>query len=297
MNLDGLGAFLAVAEHGSFTGAAERLFLTQPAVSKRIAQLEADLGAALFDRVGREVRLTQAGEALLPRARAVLLTLEDTRRALHNLSGAVDGRLAFGTSHHIGLHRLPPLLRAYSARYPKVQLDIRFIDSEEAWADIQKGDIELAIVTLPPPGTTAGRDDPLRAEKVWDDPLAVVAAADHPLAGLRSVTLRALSQHPAILPSGRTFTRRIVDAAFAARGLSTPAAISTNYLETIRMMVSVGLGWSVLPANMVDAQVVALPAPELRAGRQLGAVYHPGRTLSNGARAMLDMLRSARDSP
>lgn len=292
MNLDGLTAFLAVAETGSFTEAGDRLFLTQPAVSKRIAHLEATLGMALFDRVGREVRLTQAGDALLPRARAILLTLEDTRRALRNLTGGVDGRLSFGTSHHIGLHRLPPLLREYSTRFPKVQLDIRFIDSEEAWEQVLHGDIELGVVTLPP---VPDRDSPLRAEKIWDDPLAVVAAAEHPLAGLRSVTLRALSQHPAILPGERTFTRRIVDAAFAARSLGTPTAISTNYLETIRMMVSVGLGWSVLPANMTDSQVVALRVPELRIERALGVVYHPGRTLSNAARAMLAMLEEQRD--
>lgn len=292
MNIEGLTAFLAVAETGSFTGAAERLFITQPAVSKRIAQLEGDLDTRLFDRIGREIRLTQAGDALLPRARAILLTLEDTRRALHNLSGGIDGRLAFGTSHHIGLHRLPPLLREYSARYPKVQLDIRFIDSEEAWDDIITGEIELGIVTLPP---TADKASPLRAERIWADPLAVVAAPEHPLAGLRSVTLRALSQHAAILPSDATFTRRIVDAAFTARGLSTPVSISTNYLETIKMMVAVGLGWSVLPASMVDAQIVALPVNELRIHRDLGVVYHPGRTLSNAARAMLEMLDAHRD--
>lgn len=292
MNIDGLAAFLAVAEAGSFTGAAEQLSLTQPAVSKRIAQLEGDLDTRLFDRIGREVRLTQAGDALLPRARAILLTLEDTRRALHNLSGGIDGRLSFGTSHHIGLHRLPPLLREFSSRYPKVQLDIRFLDSEEAWEDITNGEIELGIVTLPP---TPDRKSPLRAERVWEDPLAVVAAPDHPLAGLRSVTLRALSRHNAILPSTATFTRRIVDAAFAARGLPTPVSISTNYLETIKMMVAVGLGWSVLPASMLDGQVVALPVSELRIQRELGVVYHPGRTLSNAARAMLEMLDNDRD--
>jgi DNA-binding transcriptional LysR family regulator len=292
MNLDGLAAFLAVAETGSFTAAADRLFLTQPAVSKRIAQLEGDLDTRLFDRIGREVRLTQAGDALLPRARAILLTLEDTRRALHNLSGGIDGRLAFGTSHHIGLHRLPPVLREYTARYPQVQLDIRFIDSEDAWEAIGHGEIELGIVTLPP---SPDRASPLRAERIWDDPLAVVAASDHPLAGLRSATLRALSRHPAVLPSERTFTRRIVDAAFAARGLATPGGINTNYLETIRMMVAVGLGWSVLPASMLDDQVVALTVSELRIRRELGVVYHPGRTLSNAARAMLAMLEERRD--
>lgn len=108
------------------------------------------------------------------------------------------------------------------------------------------------------------------------------------------MTLRALSQHPAILPSDVTFTRRIVDAAFAAKGLSTPTSISTNYLETIKMMVAVGLGWSVLPSSMVDAQIIALPVSELRIQRELGVVYHPGRTLSNAARAMLEMLYSAR---
>lgn len=296
MNLEGLTAFLAVAETGSFTGAAERLFLTQPAISKRIALLEGDLDTPLFDRIGREVRLTQAGDALLPRARAILLTIEDTRRALHNLSGGVDGRLAFGTSHHIGLHRLPPLLREYSARYPKVQLDIRFIDSEDAWDDIGNGEIELGIVTLPPGlPLSADKISPLRAERIWSDPLAVVAAPEHPLASRGSVTLRALSQHAAILPSDTTFTRRIVDTAFTAKGLSTPVSISTNYLETIKMMVAVGLGWSVLPASMVDAQIIALPVQELRIHRNLGVVYHPGRTLSNAARAMLDMLHARRD--
>lgn len=305
MNLEGLTAFLAVAETGSFTAAADRLFLTQPAISKRIAQLEGDLDTRLFDRIGRTVRLTEAGDALLPRARAILLTLEDTRRALHNLhAGEIEGRLTFGTSHHIGLHRLPPLLREYSVRYPHVQLDIRFIDSEEAWADIAAGRMELGIVTLPPksgpPNHIVNKGDattPLRTEKIWDDPLAVVAAPDHPLAGLGAVTLRALSRHPAILPSDVTFTRRIVDAAFAAKGLSTPTAISTNYLETIKMMVAVGLGWSVLPATMIDTQVVALPVNELRIQRELGVVYHPGRTLSNAARAMVDMLRATRETP
>ncbi len=106
MDLANLSAFIAIAETGSFSGAADRLFLTQPAISKRIAGLEQQLGVRLFDRLGREVTLTEAGRALLPRAYQILNVLDDTRRALTNLTGAVSGRLTLATSHHIGLHRL-----------------------------------------------------------------------------------------------------------------------------------------------------------------------------------------------
>ena len=124
MDLTSLNTFLAIAESGSFSEAGERLHLTQPAVSKRIAALESQLGVRLFDRVGREVSLTEAGRALLPRAYQILNVLDDTRRALTNLSGEVSGRLVLATSHHIGLHRLPPLLRAFTRAHPQVALDM-----------------------------------------------------------------------------------------------------------------------------------------------------------------------------
>ena len=126
-----LQVFISVADTDSFTAAGEQLFLTQPAISKRIAQLEEQLGARLFDRIGRQIHLTEAGQALLPRARAVLREMEDISRSITNLSGRVAGKLRIGTSHHIGLHRLPPILRQFSRQYPDVQLDIHFIDSEE----------------------------------------------------------------------------------------------------------------------------------------------------------------------
>src|SRR5690606_18373415 len=150
MDLANLSAFIAIAEAGSFSEAAERLHLTQPAVSKRIAGLEQQLGVRLFDRLGREVSLTEAGRALLPRARQVLNVLDDTRRALSNLNGDVGGRLTLATSHHIGLHRLPPLLRAFTRTHPQVALDIRFLDSEVAYEEVLHGRTELAVITLAP---------------------------------------------------------------------------------------------------------------------------------------------------
>ncbi len=290
MDLSNLRTFLAIADSGSFSTAAERLHLTQPAVSKRIAALEQQLDVRLFDRLGREVALTEAGRALLPRAQRILLEMDDTRRALGNLSGSVGGSLTIATSHHIGLHRLPPLLRAFSRQYPQVALDIRFLDSEVAFQEVLHGRIELALITLAPQ-TVA----PMRAVSVWDDPLDFVCAPDHPLAYLPSLSLAEVARHPAIFPDPGTFTHQIVHQLFEDAGLALNLKMTTNYLETIKMMVSVGLAWSVLPRSLLDEQLRRLALPGLpQISRQLGYIHHGERSLSNAARAFMQLLDAAR---
>ncbi|QQS55928.1 MAG: LysR family transcriptional regulator [Candidatus Competibacteraceae bacterium] len=286
MDIAGLQAFVTIADSGSFSLAAERLHLTQPAVSKRLAALEAELGTRLFDRLGRVVRLTEAGGVLLPRALRILAELDDTGRALRNLSGIVTGPLALATSHHIGLHRLPPVLRTFSSRYPQVRLNMRFMDSELAGAAVLRGEVDLAVITLPP-----RLEAPLEALPLWPDPLIAIASPAHPLAEPITVTPERLSQYPAILPSEATFTRRIIEEGLARLGVMPLVAFSTNYLETIKMMVAVGLGWSILPRTMRDEELIELNVDGLRLERSLGVVRHTGRTLSNAARAILDTLR------
>ena len=289
MDLASLDTFIAIAETGSFSAAGERLHLTQPAVSKRIAALEQQLDARLFDRIGREVSLTEAGRALLPRAYQILNVLEDTRRALTNLNGEVSGRLTLATSHHIGLHRLPPLLRAFTRAHPQVALDIQFLDSEVAYEEVLHGRAELAVITLAPETR-----EPVHAVAVWDDPLDFVAAPEHPLARNGAVTLADVALHPAVFPGGNTFTHHIVQGLFQAQGLTPNIAMSTNYLETIKMMVSIGLAWSVLPRTMLDDQVVRLPLPGIQLQRRLGYILHRERTLSNAARAFMALLDAQR---
>ncbi len=287
VDIPNLQAFLAVADSGSFSGAAALLHITQPAVSKRVAALEEEMATALFDRIGRRVALTEAGSALLPNAREVLKAVENGRRAVANLSGTVAGRLRIGTSHHIGLHRLPPVLRRFHARYPEVRLDIRFMDSEQACRAVETGELELAVVTLPlapAPG--------LIARTVWNDPLAIAAGTDHPLAALPTATPADLAAHPAVLPSRGTYTRQTVKNALLPLGLELNVEFSTNYLETIRMLISVGLGWSVLPATMLGSDLVTIEIPELKLERRLGVVRHRVRTLSNAASAFEAELES-----
>ena len=285
MDLANLNAFIAIAEIGSFSGAGERLHITQPAISKRIAGLEQQLNVRLFDRLGREVSLTEAGRALLPRAYQILNVLDDTRRALTNLTGEVSGRLTLATSHHIGLHRLPPVLRTFTRLYPAVALDIQFLDSEVAYEEILHGRAELAVITLAPEPHTL-----IRSVPVWDDPLDFVAAPEHSLALQGSVGLVDLAREPAVFPGGNTFTHHIVHRLFESQGLAPNVAMSTNYLETIKMMVSIGLAWSVLPRTMLDEQVTRFTLPGIQLRRQLGYILHTERTLSNAARAFMALL-------
>ncbi|MDH5711541.1 MAG: LysR family transcriptional regulator [Gammaproteobacteria bacterium] len=290
MDILNLQTFISVSDTQSFSRASEQLHITQPAVSKRISALEQTLGVRLFDRIGKKVQLTEAGEALLPSARRILAELEESRRAISNLSGTVSGKLKLGTSHHIGLHRLPPVLRRYTAKYPNVDLDIEFMDSEEACEGVLKGELELAIATLPEQTTTN-----LSTEIIWHDPLSIMVSRDHSLTSKKSISIADVIKHPAILPSTGTFTRALLE---QVPGLDTERlhiAMETNYLETIKMMVSIGLGWSVLPLAMKSADLAVLDIDNFTMERQLGMAYHSERTLSNAARMMLQLLAEHRE--
>lgn len=286
MDIPNLYAFVSVAETGSFSAASEHLYLTQPAISKRISTLETELDIQLFDRIGRKVTLTEAGTALLDRARNILQQVEDSKRTIQNLSGHVAGKLSIGTSHHIGLHRLPPVLRAFTHAYPEVELDLHFMDSEEACHAIEHGDLELGIVTLPLKPAKV-----LHTYEVWPDPLDIVVNQSHPLASLKKITPKQLANYSAILPTRGTYTRQIFEHTMRKHKLELKVGLSTNYLETIKMMVSVGLGWSVLPRSMLNKELTTLNIEGIKLERKLGVVWHSGHTLSNAAKAMFDMLK------
>ncbi|GLQ30943.1 LysR family transcriptional regulator [Litoribrevibacter albus] len=286
MDTQTLRAFLSVAKHQSFSEAAEELFLTQPAVSKRVSSLEERLETKLFDRVGRKVSLTPSGNALLPKAKQILHLIKSTEQELHNLSLQVSGSLEIICSHHIGLHRLPPILKEYSQRYPDVDLKIEFSESESGYEQVLHGDKEMALITLAP--------DPhpsLISKAIWHDQMHFVCSQDHPLAASPHLNLIDLASHKAILPSPNTFTRQKVEELFADTQVSLDVVTSTNYLDTIRMMVSIGYGWSVLPESLCE-NLHQLPITTQMSSRQLGYVVHKHHSLTNAAKALIEMLKA-----
>jgi DNA-binding transcriptional LysR family regulator len=285
MDITDLETFMAVSELGSFSKAAEQIHLTQPAISKRIATLEAEIGARLFDRIGRKVTQTEAGRTLASRTHSILLAIADVKTSINNLDGTVSGPLHIATSHHIGLHRLPAALRHLNQNHPEVMLDLKFMDSEQACHEVTQGNIELAVVTLP-----QSADKNLHQQPVWHDPLRIVVAPDHELAFNKQATIEKLLTYPAILPGPSTVTREIILKKFGRYQKQINVAIATNYLEVLKMLTVVGLGWSALPETMIDESLIVVQIKDMNIKRELGIVWHKQRTLSNAAKLLIDII-------
>jgi DNA-binding transcriptional LysR family regulator len=286
MDIAELKAFVVVAETGSFSEAADRLYITQPAVSKRIAALETELGSALFDRIGRSIQLTEAGVSLLPQSQEILARIGDLKQTVSNLTGHIAGSLNMATSHHIGLHRLPPALRQFTRQYPDVELSLEFLASEVACEAVLTGRLEIAIVTLPEVA-----DPQLSMHEVWTDPLYLVAGLDHPLARQKTVSPEQLVAYPAILPGPNTVTRAEVVQALGAHANNLNVRMTSNYLEVLKTLAGIGLGWSALPKTMIDDSLSMVHVKKIEIKRRLGIVSHRQRTLSNAAQRMIDTIQ------
>jgi DNA-binding transcriptional LysR family regulator len=287
MDNQNLKAFITVADCRSFSDAADQLYITQSAISKRIAQLELQIGKKLFDRIARQVSLTEAGKELLPRAQRILKEYEDALQAINDLSGEASGTLRLAISHHLGLHRLPPVLKQFSQQYPNVTLDIEFMDSEKAYEQVLHGESEVAVITL-----ALDSHHNINSKKIWNDPLRFICAQDHPLANLKKPQLSDLAEYPIILPGLNTYTGRIIQNLFQREGIPLKAPMSTNYSETISTMVEIGLGWSVLPETLVrDLHV--MPFEQISIERELGYIHHMKRSLSNAAVGFLNLMDKA----
>lgn len=294
MDIDSLLAFVTVYKERSFSKAAERLSITQPAITKRIQGLERQLSCKLIERLQRDLLLTEAGEALYPHALSILHEIDNAKHAIKNLSHNVEGELRIVASHHIGLHRLPLILKEFSKRYPEVDLKLNFLDSESAYPILGDNQADIAFITIPDQ-----LSDDYICHLSWDDPMSFICSQHHELASLTSVTPPDLAKHNAILPSRSTLTYRVVEAMFHQSKLMLNASIPTNYLETMKMMAGVGMGWSVLPNTMIDEELKVLPIDlsnsygiESELTRNLGAVSFRKKSMSNAAKAFIEVAES-----
>ncbi|WP_431969897.1 LysR family transcriptional regulator [Nocardia sp. bgisy134] len=247
MELQQLRYVVAVAETNSFTRAAARCLVVQSALSHQIGRLERELGARLFERTSRRVRLTPAGAAFLPAARQCLDAAERAAAEVAAAVGEVRGRLAVGLIPTVAAVDVPGALREFRKLHPHVRIGLRVGASEDLVDQVEQGAIDVAFLGLP----TTARPRGVAARELARDRLVAVVAPDHPLVGEPTVDLRRLSSEIFVdLPAG-TAGRAQSDQAFAAAGLHRDVAFEVTTADYIARLVGQDLCVAMLPAAYV----------------------------------------------
>lgn len=235
---------LAVAETASFTRAAERCHIVQSALSHQVARLEKELGARLFDRTSRRVRLTAAGEAFLPAARQALDAAERARAEVAAATGEIRGTLTVGSIPTVAAVDLPVVLRDYRLRYPEVRISLRAGSSERLVEQVRDGGVDAAFLGAPP----GFRPQGVRDRELAHGQHVAVVAPEHPLAAEDEVDLRLLADEVFVDFAGGSAARAQSDQAFTAAGLRREVAFEVSGVELMVRMVRHGLGIALLPA-------------------------------------------------
>lgn len=291
-----LTVFRAVAAERSFRRAAERLYLTQPAVTQQIKALEELIGLPLFDRSGREVTLTPAGSLLLQYAEQSGATLERAAVELAALKGRLSGTLRIAASTTIAQYILPPLIASFLRLHPAVHIELDSSNTESVADSIATGRAALGLVEGPP------HSSQLRSELWLPDELVLLVPPSHEWSGQRQITLHQLAAAPLLMRERGSGTREVIETALEAAGL--PArdlriAIELNSTEAILGCIESGAGVGFVSRSAVHRQLAAnslaiIAVNGLSIYRDLLLLTPAGPEPTGAASAMLDLLRQHR---
>lgn len=290
MNISQLKAFLTVAQDRSFSRAAEKLFLTQPAVSKQIHALEEVLGMRLFDRVGRSVLLTQAGHILQSHAHIAFQSLEEAREAINQLRGLQRGHLRVSAASTIGTYMLPKPLGAFKARHPGIEISLAITNKARVVEQLLNHEVELGFVGPPvEPGE-------LEREEYLLDELVLIVSPTHRLAHEEAVAVRDLTEEVFILREHGSGTREIMEEELGRVRVSLKKAMELGSTEAVKQAVAANLGVSIvskfaITLEILQGRLTAVRLPGLNLRRQLFIINHKGRALSPVAQEFCLLLR------
>src|ERR1700731_3188628 len=275
MELHQLRYFCAVAETGSFSRAAEQSHVSQPSLSQQIRKLEDELGARLFDRLGRTVRLTDLGRAFLPRARGVLRELEGARGEVVARKGSIGGPVFVGAITTIAPYFFPRPPTPFSRKHPQARVTVVEDITPLLLEKLRAGSVDVALVALPL--TTRGHE--FKTFALMSEKLYAVLPRLHPLARRRAVSLAELREEPfLLLRDGHCFRETAVQACKRAH-LNPQIVFESGNFTSILSMVNAGLGVSIVPQMALERRAGCrfVPLEDERASRTIGAVVLKGR--------------------
>jgi DNA-binding transcriptional LysR family regulator len=254
--------FMTLAEELNFTRAAQRLHMSQPPLSKQIKQLETELGSRLFDRIGRGVRLTEAGELLFAEARRILSQIEQTQSLIQRVGRGEVGRITLGFTPSAANEVLPPILLEVGNRYPEVELSLHEMKADQLVDRLSNRWIDVAFLLLP------FEDDRFHCKVVSREPLVVALPSEHPLASEPTVRMRALANEPFVLPARHRYMPGVYGlvTALCRRAGFTPNAVQKDVwqMQTILGLVGGSIGVALVPASFRDLHRKGVVYKEVR---------------------------------
>jgi LysR family cyn operon transcriptional activator len=286
MELRHIRYFLAAAQAQSFTRASNDLHITQPTLSHQIKQLEDELGVLLFDRVGRAVQLTTAGELFRTYAARTLREVDLGIDALHGLENLKHGKLTVGVLSSFGTFLLPPILAAFNTAHPGIRITVLRLRSGEIHKRLLDGDLHLGIAYAPPDS------DQLNVEPLLVDRLALLVGDRHPLAGRSEIEVNALTEHGLILLTADYHSRKLIDATLAVNGVNPRLIIEMNAIEPILATVRHSALATILAARLAGEledlhQITLTPAIT----HTVSLLTRRSSVLPAAARALADAIR------
>ena len=246
MKLDQLQTFLDVIELGTFTAAADRMGVSQPAVSLQVSQLEKKLGVRLIERVGKTVRPTQAGLTLADHARRIGGDVEAALADMEAFNSDHAGRVRLGTGATACIHLLPPVFRQLKERFPTLQITVKTGDTRDILKEVEGNTLDIALVTLPVTGRM------FSVTPVLEDEFVFVASTDA-LLPETDISPDDLKDRPLILYEAGGHTRTLVDRWLANAGVSISPVMDLGSVEAIKGLVGAGLGCAILPKSGVGS--------------------------------------------
>ncbi len=289
MDFDQLVTFLEVAKLGSFSRAGEKVFRSQSAVSAQVRQLEEDYGERLFDRSGKKVMLTPAGEVLFEYARRLLTLRDESMRAVADQGTTPRGTLAIGANEATCLYVLPGVFSEYHRLYPDVQISIYRNFSRKILERVEEGALDVGIVTLPV------RAPSLKVHPIFRDRLVLMVRPDNPLASRSSVTIASIAEQPLIFPK-TGYTRQMLDKLFRPYRSRLRVTMELPSVGMIKRFVAAGLGVSLISESFAAEEVRAgevrlLTIADAELHRHLGIIHRRDRSLPRAASAFIACIR------
>lgn len=289
MNLDKLRIFYAVANHNSFTRASEDLFLTQPGISKHIKHLEDYYGLRLFDRLGKKVVLTQAGDVLYESTQRILQLIDDAKEKIDDLKAMAGGKISVGASFTAGIHIIPEILGRFYRMYPEIEILLDISLSHYVAEKVIANELDIGFIGAP------YDDERLITKKLCEDRLVVIIPKDHQWNRRKSIKLAELADQPFILAKKGSGTRAIIEKQLQNTGVNLQKKIEFGNTEAVKKAVAAGIGVSIISEFSIKNEVAVgqlkpISLSDNALFRTFYFTYHKDKYLTNITRALIKLL-------